>query len=185
MMSGFSSLHGARLVFFLAALAAATTSLVSACTDETTVDPDPGDASTDGRSGDAGGSTGTDEDASGTADATKDAGKDARPKKDANGPGEAGIECSFNHDCQLALRCECDEKTGCSCQPGARGTGQNGIDTCDSGNQCASSLCVEGPNPDESICSDECTDPSDCTGKLPKCIPVAFVGTICVREPPK
>ena len=111
---------------------------------------------------------------------------DAKPGKDANGPGEAGAECGFNRDCQAALRCECDESTGCACKVGARGTGQNGIDACDSGNQCASSLCVEGPTNGESICSDECTDDNDCGGKLPKCISAFGIpAPFCAREAPK
>jgi hypothetical protein len=117
-------------------------------------------------------------------DAPADAGKDATPDvvaKDANGPGEAGATCSFNRDCNAALRCECDEVNGCACKPGARGTGQNGIDKCDSGNQCASSLCVEGPA-GVYYCSDECASAAECTGALPVCANIAFVGKICIRQ---
>lgn len=100
-----------------------------------------------------------------------DAGEDVRPRRDANGPGAAGEECFFNRDCQLALRCECDGPD-CSCARGARGTGRNGIDPCDGGNQCASSLSVE------ETCSDECVDHTECTGKLPRCIHIGADG-IC------
>jgi len=115
-------------------------------------------------------------------DAALDAGRDADAKagKDANGPGEAGAECSFNKDCQSALRCECDGT--CACKLGSRGTGENGIDACDSGNDCLSAVCLEGPG-GAYLCSDECVNASDCPTKLPKCLDVAFVGRICVRQP--
>lgn len=101
--------------------------------------------------------------------------------KDANGPGEAGADCSFNRDCQSALRCECAQGT-CACKTGARGTGQNGIDGCDSGNDCASAVCLEGPG-GAFLCSDECKTAADCPPKLPLCEDIAFVGRICVRQP--
>src|SRR5438105_1376142 len=82
-----------------------------------------------------------------------DAGTDAPSAKDADGPGEAGAECSFNRDCQSALRCECDQGT-CECKLGPRGSGKNGIDSCDSGNDCTSAVCLEGPG-GAYICSDE------------------------------
>ncbi len=104
--------------------------------------------------------------------------------RDGNGPGGAGAVCSFNYDCNLALRCECDESTGCACKTGARGTGKNGIDRCDGGNDCTSAVCVEGPGDGgEFYCSDECKTGSDCTGKLPLCTNIAFVGQICIRKP--
>ncbi len=97
------------------------------------------------------------------------------------GPGEAGASCNFNRDCQLALRCECDLDAGCACAPGPRGTGQSGIDQCKSGDDCASSLCVEGPG-GVYYCSGECVTSADCTGALPLCSDIAFVGRICVRQ---
>lgn len=161
--------------------------LAVACSDESTTTP-----GSDG-GGDGGGkdSTTPDEDSSTTPDSSTDAptdggtdaAKDAKTR-DANGPGEAGTECSFNHDCQLALRCDCDVAFPCECTPGARGTGKNGLDVCDSGNNCVSSVCVEGPGDSgTSYCSDECVDNSDCTGKLPQCTTVSFVGRICIRKP--
>lgn len=103
--------------------------------------------------------------------------------RDANGPGALDGICSFNWDCQSALRCACDEASGCACKPGARGTGRNGIDPCVSGNACASAVCVEGPADGGSFCSDECGTSADCTGKLPVCKTISFVGRICIRAP--
>jgi hypothetical protein len=100
-----------------------------------------------------------------------------------DGPGMAGEECSFNRDCKAALRCECVEPDPCTCKAGTRGTGRNGIDACNDGNACASSLCVEGPTGTGSFCSDECKTSADCTGKLPLCSDIAFVGRICIRTP--
>ncbi|MEO8798345.1 MAG: hypothetical protein ABI551_10700 [Polyangiaceae bacterium] len=105
-------------------------------------------------------------------------------KKDAStvGGGGPGAVCAFNRDCIAADRCACDESTGCFCEAGARGTGHNGIDPCTSGNDCTSSLCVEGPD-GGSICSNECGSAADCTGALPKCSNIAFIGMICIRNP--
>lgn len=119
-------------------------------------------------------------------------GDDARTPQDpgdagvviVDGPGEAGAPCSFNRECNAALRCECNETTGCECKPGTRGTGKNGIDGCVDGNACASSLCVEGPPDAGSFCSDECDSSAECTGKLPLCSTIAFVGRVCIRQPP-
>ena len=181
-MLGLSRTH---LLFCFSVASIATASFVAACTAETTDTPDADDGGPGPRKRD-GAKPGEEEEEDGSVDPGNDAGEDAKPEKDANGPGEAGAECAFNRDCQAALRCECDESTGCACQPGARGTGKNGIDACDSGNQCASSLCVEGPDPGESICSDECKTEDDCTGKLPRCIPVFGIPeNICAREPPQ
>lgn len=173
-----------RLLFFLGITAVATASLVVACTDDPTSSPSTSDGGNPQRKdGSGGGGPEGDEDSG--EDPTKEAGSEDPQQVD--GPGEAGAECAFNRDCKLALRCECDEDTGCSCQPGARGTGKNGVDGCDSGNQCASSLCVEGPgDAGESFCSDECKDDKDCTGKLPRCIPVFGIPEpICAREAPQ
>jgi len=101
-----------------------------------------------------------------------------------DGPGKAGDVCSFNRECNAALRCECTETEGCACKAGTRGTGKNGIDPCADGNVCASSLCVEGPPDSGSFCSEECKTSADCTGKLPLCSDIAFVGRICIRTPP-
>ena len=90
--------------------------------------------------------------------------------------------CSFNSDCPTDERCGCDETTGCFCECGERGTGVNGVDTCADGNDCASSLCVEGPG-GTYYCSDECADDDGCTGALPICSDIAFVGKICIRDP--
>lgn len=102
-----------------------------------------------------------------------------------DGPGEAGAECAFNRDCNAALRCECTESSGCACKAGVRGTGENGVDPCADGNACATSVCVEGPPDSGSFCSGECKTSADCTGKLPLCSDIAFVGRICIRTPPK
>jgi len=117
-------------------------------------------------------------------DAPVDAPRDANVR-DANGTGAVDAVCSFNHDCQAALRCECSETAGCACKAGVRGTGRNGKDPCTSGNDCVSAVCVEGPPGAGSFCSDECGSTADCVGKLPVCQSVAFVGTICIRTPPK
>ncbi|MEO7110294.1 MAG: hypothetical protein ABI183_07660, partial [Polyangiaceae bacterium] len=84
--------------------------------------------------------------------------------------------------CPASQRCECSEATGCDCEDGARGTGKNGIDSCTTGDDCASSLCVEGPS-GTNVCSDQCTDAAGCTGSLPLCDAIAGIGMICVRQP--
>src|SRR5688500_4601595 len=95
--------------------------IVVACSDESTSSsPSTVDASSDGRARSDSGGEEEEEDATTGADGgAKDATADAKPLRDANGPGEAGADCVFNHDCQLALRCECDGV--CTCEPGARG----------------------------------------------------------------
>ena len=113
-----------------------------------------------------------------------DAGVDAATSSDAAvaaGDLGAGAECTFNRDCIAEARCACDESTGCFCELGARGTGKNGVDACTTGNDCASSLCVEGPG-GAYVCSDECNDVNDCGGKLPLCVNVALLGKICARS---
>ena len=177
------ALSRTRLVFFLTVTAIATASLVSACTEDAASSSSE-DAGADVRKRDSGnpGDEEEKQDEDNGGEPTKDSGTEP---EQVDGPGEAGAECAFNRDCKLALRCECDESTGCACQPGERGTGKNGIDVCDSGDQCASALCVEGPDQGESICSDACNDDKDCTGKLPRCIPVFGIPEpICAREPP-
>jgi len=168
----------ARLVFCFTVAAIATASLVSACTDETTDVAGGGDAGDDGPTRRRDGSSGPVDEEDADVDPEKDSGADgAEAGKDANGPGADGDPCDFNRDCQLALRCECEEGN-CECKPGARGTGKNGVDTCTSANDCASSICAEGPI--GSFCSDECANDSDCTGNLPKCFPIiGFPEAIC------
>ena len=104
------------------------------------------------------------------------------PMPEGNGDA-APQECSFNKECPSDQRCECDENTGCFCMQGARGTGKNGVDTCTTGNDCESSVCVEGQG-DTYYCSDECQTNADCGAALPQCLDVAFVGRICVRQAP-
>jgi hypothetical protein len=99
------------------------------------------------------------------------------PSNEANRDGE----CTFNKDCPADQRCECDEATGCFCATGARGTGQNGVDTCTDGNDCASSLCIEGQG-GAFYCSDECETDDDCGEALPTCTDIAFLGRVCIRE---
>jgi hypothetical protein len=120
--------------------------------------------------------------ADGDADTDIDADGDSDGDSDADGGGCEELECTFNRDCPETHRCECDEETGCFCCVGERGTGRNGIDPCDDGNDCASSLCVEG-NGGIYYCSDECEDNDGCGPNLPACTYIAFVGQICVRDP--
>ena len=87
--------------------------------------------------------------------------------------------CVFNRECPADQRCDCVDYE-CACDDGARGTGQNGVDTCTVGNDCASSLCVEGSGADY-YCTDECETNEDCEVALPQCIDVAFIGRICAR----
>ena len=177
-----------RLTLLLGlAAAAGTVALVAACTtDEGGASSDAGtEAGTDARKDAEDGESAVD----GSVPSPKDAGSDARDaaaKKDANGPGARDAECGFNADCQSALRCSCTEATGCSCQPGVRGKGQNGVDVCDAGalgNDCESALCIEGPG-GSYYCSDQCATAADCTGKLPQCADISFVGRVCIRQAP-
>lgn len=120
---------------------------------------------------------------SGDAAVTSDTGAGGDAAAQTFGDGGVGAMCSFNRDCAMGLRCECSESAGCACAMGARGTGVNGVTRCTSGNDCASSVCVEGPDMN-SYCSDACMTDMNCTGMLPRCIDVSFVGRICVRTPP-
>ena len=174
-----------RLLFAFVAGSAALAAIVIACSDQTnaTAPATTGDASPDGTADTDSGEEEEGDATTGTDGGPKaDAKADAKAVRDANGPGEAGTDCVFNYECQLALRCECDQGT-CTCQPGARGTGKNGVDKCDGGEQCASSLCVEGPG-DAGVfyCSDEFESNADCKGMLPKCTSISFIGEICVRD---
>lgn len=142
-----------------------------------TVDGGTGSTKKDSSTGKDDDDTKTDGGKTDTKDAsTKDADTDA--DTDSGGTGD-GTECFFNKDCAANLRCDCVNEE-CTCQPGARGTGRNGVDKCTSGNDCASSVCVEGPEPaDDFYCSDECTADNDCGGILPICSPIG----ICARVP--
>lgn len=100
--------------------------------------------------------------------------------EDVFGPGVAGDVCELNADCGEGLRCGCDG--ACACEPGERGAGQLG-DACASGNDCASSVCIDGPPP-STLCTVACVDDGDCGGALPICADIAFVGRVCIREPP-
>ena len=109
----------------------------------------------------------------------------AEPADTASVPVESdeanrGGVCTFNRDCPADQRCGCTEADGCSCEDGARGTGANGVDTCADGNDCASSLCVEGA--DAFYCSDVCSTNEDCGPALPVCADIAFLGRVCIRE---
>lgn len=176
-----------RLLFWSAwAALAGSLSAVGACasTDSTgTPSAQPPVGTPDATPGDAAEADGSLPGQDASNDAGLDAPRDANTR-DANGPGMANAVCSFNWDCQSALRCECDEATGCACKPGARGAGRNGIDPCTSSNACASAVCVEGPPDSGSFCSDECGTSADCVGKLPQCKTIAFVGRICIRTAP-
>ncbi|MGI5865309.1 MAG: hypothetical protein ACOX6T_25090 [Myxococcales bacterium] len=109
-------------------------------------------------------------------------GYDAGADSDA-GSGESTFDpCSFNSDCIPSERCECDESTGCLCVIGARGTGVNGVDQCNDGNDCESAVCLEGPG-DVLYCSGPCVTADDCGPQLPICADIAFVGRICIRDP--
>lgn len=140
------------------------------------------DASSDAE-GDAADDSAVDAASDSASDATSDAmdAMDAMadvPSRDAT----VGDECNVNADCAADQRCECEDEVGCMCAIGVRGTGRNGIDACTSGNDCASALCVEGPEPaDTFYCSDECESNDDCGGMLPRCI--GLLG-ICARTPP-
>src|SRR5687767_7691038 len=86
----------------------------------------------EGGAGDGGTTTEEDGGTSPGSDASTDTTLESGPtdggvtnKRDANGPGEAGTECIFNHDCQLALRCSACDAGYCFCEPGTRGTGRN------------------------------------------------------------
>jgi hypothetical protein len=165
------------LLFVSSASLLLTGLLVNACSDSTRPAPvDVADARPDR-------GTSTDPD---PVDPEEDAGTDAPTGRNPDGPGVEGEECSFNHNCKLALRCECDEDAPaeeplCACRPGERGTMKLGESPCTDGNDCESSLCLDGPN-DVSTCSDECDTKEDCPANLPVCIAVTGVGKFCKRE---
>jgi len=128
-------------------------------------------------------------DAAGDADGTGDTGApadaatpgDAGVPADAAAPGDASnAPCTFNDDCPAAERCECDEVAGCFCRTGPRGTGVCGVDSCVDGNDCQTSLCVEGTG--AYYCSCPCTGPGSCGPQLPVCASIAGLGKICIRQ---
>lgn len=86
--------------------------------------------------------------------------------------GAGAMACFLNSECAATERCDCVAEGECFCMTGTRGTGVNGVDACESGNDCASGLCVEGPTsaPSPMYCSDDCSGDSDCTGMLPRCL---------------
>lgn len=172
--------HPLRILALAAFATTSATAVLLACSDDETPLASGDDASADARR-DRAAPGEEEEDASEDAGdgGVKDAGKDAKVPRDANGPGEAGDLCVFNHDCNLALRCACNEE--CVCEPGARGTGKAGVDGCDSGNQCASAVCLEGIRSLDgaSYCTDACESSDECPAKLPLCTEIVFVGVIC------
>jgi hypothetical protein len=91
----------------------------------------------------------------------------------------APASCNFNDECPDGQRCDC-QLDACTCQSGARGSGRSGVDSCASGVDCISGLCVEGPA--GFVCSGRCSD--GCGDKLPRCANISPLGEICVREPP-
>ncbi len=122
-------------------------------------------------------------------DAAYDTVADASGEVGDGGGGDSAVEaggshatCSFNADCPASERCACSDTTGCFCETGARGAGACGVDACSSGNDCASAVCVEGPA-GAFVCSCACSGNADCGGALPLCTAIAYVGTICVRQP--
>lgn len=178
-----------RPVALLALTLAGTSALLVACldddcSDDKCVEPSEGTGEDAGNEDAASPEeAGRDGGTANQADAA-DAALDARKPldRDANGPGAADDPCSFNHDCQLSLRCEC-AGFDCTCQPGARGTGVPGA-VCTVGEDCVSSLCVDGPAADM-LCSDACEVDLNCPESLPICSAIAGIGKICVRTPPK
>jgi hypothetical protein len=119
-------------------------------------------------------------------DAAKDAAKDTGAPKDGSADSATNTDagslapCTFNRECPSTERCECNNGD-CACRVGARGTGQNGVTSCEAGNDCESSLCVEGQG-GAYYCSGECDAAADCKSKLPVCSNIAFIGKICVRQ---
>jgi hypothetical protein len=100
---------------------------------------------------------------------------------EANEANQDGA-CTFNRDCPADQRCACAEGD-CACADGPRGTGLSGEDTCESGDDCASSLCLEGAD-DVLTCSGPCVDEGDCGPLLPVCARITGLGPVCIREAP-
>lgn len=178
-MANLASMSSRLALGFAVATFSAAVAVACASATMTVTTTDLGEAGADGASD--GGADGPVDEEDGAV-AVTDSGDAGKVQID--GPGEAGTECAFNRECNAALRCECSESAGCACKAGARGTGMSGVTPCADGNDCASSVCVEGPPDSGTFCSDECTTSADCTGKLPLCSDIAFVGRICIRQPP-
>jgi hypothetical protein len=87
--------------------------------------------------------------------------------------------CFSNHDCVASEVCSDTGNNMPKCVTGQRGTGVAGS-VCTNEGDCASALCVEGPNVNELLCSDLCTDATMCPTNLPRCL--GSLG-ICARNP--
>lgn len=190
---------GVRLFVLMSFFASATAALSSACNDEPiavvrdagapvrrprdagtkAVETDDPDEASDPPGDDAGRIDARTDDAKADAKVAED----ARSPDEVDGPGTTGTECFFNSDCKKALRCQCDDYE-CTCKAGVRGTGTVGATTCTSGEDCASSLCIDGPAVGQSVCSGACKTAADCGGLLPRCVEISpFPSKICVRTP--
>jgi hypothetical protein len=111
------------------------------------------------------------------------AGDGGWPDGGADGGQSSLAACTFNADCIAQERCECELSSGCACRLGARGTGLQGVDGCTDGNDCATSLCVEGHPDDTYFCSGPCAGDADCGPNLPRCIFIGYLDArICVRS---
>jgi hypothetical protein len=99
------------------------------------------------------------------------------------GTAKLNETCEVNASCGRDLRCECTDGA-CACKTGARGEGRSGVDTCKTGNECGSSICVEPASP-PSVCSGYCKTPADCGPKQPRCLSVfGFSQNICSPPAP-
>jgi hypothetical protein len=121
---------------------------------------DAGPSSTDGGGTDSGGKT--------------DGGsRDAGPYMQRYGDGGANAPCELNRECARGLRCECTAGN-CGCKTGVRGNGGIGA-PCSTGEDCGSSICIN-----DMICSDECTNVSECKPAFTKCLVGPFMAAkIC------
>lgn len=144
-------------------------------------------------SSDAAADTGTSGTGDTAADAASDAAQDAAAEVangDVSGTDSSADavssmkECTFNADCIASERCECSETAGCFCKIGPRGSGKSGVDPCKDGQDCETSLCMEGPTYQTSyFCSGPCATAQDCGPMLPICANIAFLGKVCIRDP--
>ncbi len=138
-----------------------------------------GDAPADAATGDGGPDTATAADSA--ADTAADSGADTAAGVDAVSTMK---DCTFNADCIASERCECSETAGCFCKIGPRGAGKSGVDPCKDGQDCQTSLCMEGPTYQTSyFCSGPCKTAQDCGPMLPICSNIAFLGKVCIRDP--
>ena len=96
------------------------------------------------------------------------------------------VDCGSNEDCGPALRCEAVAADRMVCLGGVRGTGALGDICADSGNDCASALCLEAEplfgRPD-GLCTQTCSDERDCAAPLPVC-EVWFGSGLCLPVEP-